>query len=364
MKQNNEMKDTNRTIAYVNVMKQIDYFKNHPHHLGYNETLNYAWAYFDAKAQESILVHVETQNPLGNDFLVDVTNLFLNELGRKNIVWIVTEARLLKEALADVLHTQHVSPSYGMSLSKHAKESIVYFGQAGVVSPLILVKGMPINVEHAFSGISAVTLMMELIKAIETNTEMSDVVCKKMMPPPAFYDVKTACLNQSANLPDVAYGAFHWFCQKDNLSYKMDQLKQLCVWSVEDAINQYNYSYNEYLRKQGLPNYQECQAIDVPVMFFEETLPSLHNLEPLDKVLKNLGDSPAVLIGHTRLHKPIIDARHFFQRDHVPFALPVYPFKAPHMSNGVDMLDIPLAFIDIHSLDDAVKKTLTVLLEL
>jgi arginine utilization protein RocB len=148
----------------------------------------------------------------------------------------------------------------------------VHTGSVGKMLPFIVTKGSPSHAGLPFSGLSSVGIMNEIIKAIEFNTEMGDVVDRKMSPPPVFLGVKTMKDNYDVSMPEFTASYFNWLYLKDNLEKKMDQLKSLCVWSAEDAINQYNYSYNEFLRKQGLPSYECCHEFDVEVLYFDELM--------------------------------------------------------------------------------------------
>lgn len=148
----------------------------------------------------------------------------------------------------------------------------VHTGSVGKMLPFIITKGSPAHSGIPFSGLSSVGIMNEIIKAIEFNTEMSDVIDRKMSPPPLFLGVKSMKTNYDVTMPEYTASYFNWLYLKDDLEKKMNQLKSLCVWSAEDAINQYNYSYNEFLRKQGLPSYECCHQFEVEVLFFDELL--------------------------------------------------------------------------------------------
>ncbi|MDW7660217.1 MAG: M20/M25/M40 family metallo-hydrolase [Bacillota bacterium] len=148
----------------------------------------------------------------------------------------------------------------------------VHTGSVGKMLPFIMTKGSPSHAGIPFSGLSSVGLMNEIIKAIEFNTEMGDIVERKMSPPPIFLGIKSMKNNYDVTMPEFTASYFNWLFLKDDLDKKMNQLKSLCVWSAEDAINQYNYSYNEFLRKQGLPSYECCHQIDVEVLFYDELM--------------------------------------------------------------------------------------------
>lgn len=148
----------------------------------------------------------------------------------------------------------------------------VHTGSVGKMLPFIVTKGSPSHAGIPFSGLSSVGIMNEIVKAIEFNTEMGDVVDLKMSPPPVFLGIKSMKSNYDVTMPEFTASYFNWLYLKDNLEKKMNQLRSLCVWSAEDAINQYNYSYNEFLRKQGLPSFECCHQFDVEVLYFDELM--------------------------------------------------------------------------------------------
>lgn len=182
-------------------------------------------------------------------------------------------------------------------------------GSVGKMQPFVFVKGTPVHSGCPFSGLNAIALTMEIIKAIDQNTEMSDRTVGQMTPPPTFLTIKDLKAHYDVTTPEYAVGLFNWLFLKDDMHKKFEQLKELCVWSAEDAVNQYNYSYNEYLKKQKLPSYRECQDIAVEVIFYGELcemalakgieIPSeLESIEMVRCLVEQLAfENPLVVIG-------------------------------------------------------------------
>ena len=155
-------------------------------------------------------------------------------------------------------------------------------GSVGKMMPIIVSKGIPSHSGIAYSGLNSVSIAMEVIKAIELNTEMGDSICKKMTPPPAFLSFKTIKDAYDVTTPEYAVGYFNWLYLKENLAGKFEQLKELCKWSVEDAINQFNYSYNEFLRKQAMPSYQDCMNFDFEILLYDELVEKVMTQCPMN----------------------------------------------------------------------------------
>ncbi len=153
-------------------------------------------------------------------------------------------------------------------------EFVTYSGSAGKMMPIIVAKGIPVHTGEVFSGLNPIAILTEIIKAVELNTEMADVVYKKMTPPPTFLCLKDLKENYDVTTPEFASAFFNWMFLKDHLDQKLAQLKELCVWSLEDAINQFNYSQNEFLRKQGLRSYESVKEFKTEVLLYDE----LYNL--------------------------------------------------------------------------------------
>ena len=173
----------------------------------------------------------------------------------------------------------------------HLDEFAIATGSAGKVLPLIVAKGMPVYSNSAYSGINSISIAMEVIKAVELNTEMGDCLDRKMTPPPTFLDLFSIRDNMGKVIPEYTVGTFNWLFLKNRINDRFEQLRELCKWSLEDAINQFNYSYNEYLRKQGLPSYKECMAFDFEILFLNELEEKVSNNVDLIGVFEMLREA-------------------------------------------------------------------------
>lgn len=187
--------------------------------------------------------------------------------------------------------------------AKPHMEITVQSGLMGQMIPFVFVKGSNVDTLNPFSGIGSVGILNEVIKAIDQNTEMSDRMYGQMAPPPVFLGIKDLRTAYNTKSPDAVVGYFNWPFFKDNIGQKFNQLKELCVWSAEDAINQYNYSYNEYLRKQRKPSYINCQDIHIDVMLYEELLDRYEGVFPVNNIDEVNGSIDAV--------KHMVDAMNF-----------------------------------------------------
>lgn len=207
---------------------------------------------------------------------------------------------------------------------------VLQTGTVGKMMPFVFSKGISAHSACPFTGLNALALVMEIIKAIEQNTEMGDRQDSRITPPPTFLGVKDLKGKYDVTTPEFAVGYFNWLFFKDNISQKFEQLRELCVWSVEDAINQYNYSYNEYLRKQGLPSYKECQDIKVEVIFVEELMKRCdfkklaiskehlslqeQTIELVHVMVQSLNlDHPIVVIGLMPPYYPPVNSKIFYE---------------------------------------------------
>ena len=184
--------------------------------------------------------------------------------------------RAATELILDLKEKHHLSFELAILTEPHERvdeeEIVLSSGSVGKMMPIIVTKGQSTHSGLAYKGLNSVAIAMEVIKAIELNTEMGDVVDKRMTPPPTFLDLHTLREGYSVTTPEYTVATFNWLFLKGNLEYKMSQLKELCKWSMEDAINQYNYSYNEFLRKQHQPSYCDCHDINFEILFYDELI--------------------------------------------------------------------------------------------
>ncbi|OJV63271.1 MAG: hypothetical protein BGO41_11325 [Clostridiales bacterium 38-18] len=167
-------------------------------------------------------------------------------------------------------------------------EIVLSSGSVGKMMPIIVTKGQSTHSGLAYKGLNSVAIAMEVIKAIELNTEMGDVVDKRMTPPPTFLDLHTLREGYSVTTPEYTVATFNWLFLKGNLEYKMAQLKELCKWSAEDAINQYNYSYNEFLRKQNQPSYCDCHDINFEILLYDELVDRVKDQVDIDVLYNDI----------------------------------------------------------------------------
>lgn len=222
---------------------------------------------------------------------------------------------------------------------KEAHQFVISSGSVGKMMPVIVTRGMPTHSGSAYCGLSSISITMEIVKAIELNTEMGDMLNKHMTPPPTFLKMYSIKESYDVTTPEFSVAYFNWLFLKDNLSKKLEQLRELCKWSVEDAINQFNYSYNEYLRKQSLPSYCECMHFDFEILLYQELVhkleanydldimylqfkseyPLLPNHELTIKWMTYLtdllkADHPIVVIGLLPPFYPVVDSGAFFEK--------------------------------------------------
>ncbi|GAU76182.1 M20/M25/M40 family metallo-hydrolase [Fusibacter sp. 3D3] len=179
------------------------------------------------------------------------------------------------------------------------EEFVTYSGSAGKMMPLIVAKGIPVHTGDVFSGLNPISILTEIVKAVELNTEMGDVKYKKMTPPPTFLYLRDLKEQYDVTTPEFASAFFNWMFLKDCLDAKLSQLKELCVWSLEDAINQFNYSQNEFLRKQGLRSFECVKEFKTKVLLYEELI----------ALLEEKTDAEAFVNQYLELHSEMNDQR-------------------------------------------------------
>jgi hypothetical protein len=194
----------------------------------------------------------------------------------RNEIFLLIDKMDLKVDFIISSEPQHISQT---------QDYTYYEGAPGRIKPFVLVRGSTYMPEDPFAGLGSIGLMNEIIKAVELNVEMCDSVDKLMVAPPRFIAQK---FEESNGIPEYGVAVFNWLYLHDALEKRFDQLKTLCTWSAEDAINQYNYSYNEFLRKQGLPSYECCHQFEVPIITLSELSKDRHlAFDTPDQVLES-----------------------------------------------------------------------------
>ena len=221
---------------------------------------------------------------------------------------------------------------------KELNQFVVSTGSVGKMMPVIVTRGMPTHSGSAYCGLNSISITIEIVKAIELNTEMGDMLNKRMTPPPTFLKMFSIKESYDVTTPEFTVAYFNWLFLKDNLERKLEQLRELCKWSMEDAINQFNYSYNEYLRKQSLPSYCECMNFDFEILLYQELAQKIEEKFEMDSLYHDFKeayshlandefsikwitylidllkpDHPMVVIGLLPPFYPVVDSSAFFE---------------------------------------------------
>ncbi len=209
---------------------------------------------------------------------------------------------------------------------EHENEFRISTGSVGKMMPVIVTKGMPTHCGFAYSGLNAISITMEIVKAIELNVEMSDTVNQRMTAPPAFLNMYSIKETYDVTTPEFAVAYFNWLYLKGNLTGKFEQLKELCKWSMEDAINQFNYSYNEYLRKQAKPSYSECMNFEFEILLYEELVTRLKGTTDIEALFRQLRSENETMLPHAFT---VLLIRHMIRLLDVPYPIVVIGLLPP-----------------------------------
>lgn len=238
---------------------------------------------------------------------VDIHMDILNDLtiSNRNILMLVDFSnQVSRNRIFELFETLNLDVEYVIESEpqRHSmsQQYTYYEGAGGRVMPFILVRGSTHLPEEPFAGLGTIGMMNEIIKAVELNVEMCDSFDKQMVPPPRFI---TQAFKASYGVPEYGVSVFNWPYLHDALDKRFEQLKVLCSWSLEDAINQYNYSFNEFLRKQGMPSYECCHQFDVPILTMSEiTREKQLKFESPAEIL----EAAEMLVGEAYADKPFV----------------------------------------------------------
>ncbi len=339
-------------------ISDMPFFKTHPDLYGMDESEACIWAFHNNGAAKTVVLFNQYSNAtdIEYDFQIDEDwidakdwmmglALHLSELHKSSAVNRDVNFLFLSIPIAELPGQSHsrimkqiirrmvdfkvkYDLNYEVVLLSEAQpwqsndRFAISTGFAGRMMPIIASKGKSTHVDTAYKGLNAISIANEVVKAIELNTEMSDAFNKRMTPPPAFIDFYNVKSSNVLSTPQYTIATFNWHFLKDDLSKKLCQLKELCAWSVEDAINQFNYSYNEYLRKQALPSYRECMHFDFEVVFVDELSNHQINCAQNDSSAKMMVemmdgfkcDQPVVLIGMLESFYPVVSSASYFEQ--------------------------------------------------
>ncbi len=201
------------------------------------------------------------------------------------------------DLLNELSHRFHMTYELAIQSEPHErgphKEAVIHTGSVGKIMPMIWCKGVPVHCGELYNGFNPMGMMVEVIKAVNLNTEMSDKVEAEMVAPPTFLGWMDFRNQYNVTTPEIVGAYFNWLSLNNDYQSKMDQLKELCIWSIEDAINQYNYSYNQFLRKHGQRSHCERNDCEPYVLTFSELiecLPQEHSLEAYYQLWLNTGE--------------------------------------------------------------------------
>lgn len=319
------------TLEWIHLqLSQNAYFKENAHHLTLeclsngNKKSEGLWAFVDCNHAQTVLMvskYADTCNaeavPLSLDeseqwlYGPDGLNLKANLLlqmdfvekhtakdNAVNLLWIilpkeedypqvVNQGLALIHDLKEKLSVEFLHFIDSESYFTEGNKPLIHLGLAGKIEPFVLVKTKKLNRQHFFEALSSVSLMTEIIKAVDMNVELSSRCTGQMSLPPSVQGVQLMpSLSPEGKFSGAAFHFNLDFYHRD-LKDLMHQLKELVIWASEDAINQLNYSYNEFLRKQKKPSFEKCHDIDFKVYLWDEFMSlnglGLENIERLPK---------------------------------------------------------------------------------
>lgn len=313
----------------ISEIKAMTYFIDNPENLGQKLTKMHdgklIWAFVDHNADKTVVLLGRHGGVMFKTGLVThLTQLNLASSSHLKVNVLFVSAPQDYSGVIDLLHeiSDRYALDYSLAISPKllddtwSSKVVISTGSMGKVLPILVAKGMKTHTDSAYCGLNSISIMMEIVKAIELNTEMGDVVNKRMTPPPTF--IRMDALGEACDDSTPAYSVatFNWFYLKDNLSKKLEQLRELCKWSMEDAINQFNYSYNEYLRKQSKPSYCECMDFDFEILLYDELIGRLNPRFDLHDAFVRFVASHENLVDHDLSSKwiahliELLDVRH------------------------------------------------------
>ena len=278
---------TTLDLNMLDEIKSLDYFKANMAFCGEKSIDSthdkLIWALVNRGASNTVVLlsRHDVRSLTGLTLSLDQLRIASETDSNSNVLFVSAPFATMetKKLLNELSKTYGLNYSHAISHQNMAELSETQIGistgTVGKIMPILVAKGMKTRTDAAYCGLNSISIMMEIVKAIELNTEMGDVAGKRMTPPPAFLQMSSvgeACYDTT---PSYSVAYFSWLYLKDNLPKKLEQLRELCKWSMEDAINQFNYSYNEYLRKQCRPSYCECMEFDFEILLYDELISKL-----------------------------------------------------------------------------------------
>jgi len=343
---------------YRNVQKWT-YFNAKPANIALSEDALGCWAFVEGKSKDTVILMCKCDKIENAEILISNTDeiadldWYQNDSNGVNsanltwqygvvervvknpekfpsILWLIMDQNsdqkaFLKEAKGkyDSEKCKGILAIESDQFSRKESEVFTFFtGAVGEVNPFLYLQGQLSENQNPFTGFNVMLLLSELIKGIELNTEMTDREGNFVTEPPGFNEI---FINENNR---QLMSSFKWPFLDKRFELKLDRLKELCVWSSEDAVNQFNYSYNEFLRKQKCKNFENCHPIEVNVTFYSDLMQKTQNSmikttsktckseNIMSHIEKNLGtlekNKPLIVIGFLKKsHAPSDNQRYF-----------------------------------------------------
>lgn len=139
-----------------------------------------------------------------------------------------------------------INADYSTPYHEKDENRYIYYGTIGKLLPSFYVTGKETHVGQAFGGLNPNTLIAELNRNIELNTELCDISQGEVTIPPTSLKQTDTKVGYTVQTPLAAYSYYNFFTHSMSPKDVIEKIKEKAVLSYDNVIEKLDESYKKF----------------------------------------------------------------------------------------------------------------------
>ena len=146
----------------------------------------------------------------------------------------------------DLEYVAAINADYSTPYHEKDENRYIYLGTIGKLLPSIFVTGKETHVGQAFGGFNPNSLIAEINRNIELNTELCDISHGEVTVPPTSLKQTDTKVGYTVQTPLSSYSYYNFFTHSMSPKDVMEKIKDKVQVSFDNVIEDSNKSYKEF----------------------------------------------------------------------------------------------------------------------
>lgn len=139
-----------------------------------------------------------------------------------------------------------INADYSTPYHEKDENRYIYYGTIGKLLPSFYVTGKETHVGQAFGGLNPNTIIAELNRNIELNTELCDIAQGEVTVPPTSLKQTDTKVGYTVQTPLAAYSYYNFFTHSMSPKDVIEKIKEKAVLSFNNVIEKLDESYKSF----------------------------------------------------------------------------------------------------------------------